>query len=87
MSQPALIPPVPPRLPERVRCRRCGRPLHDPLSRMLRLGRECRGPQEPVRVVEGDQETLPGLASPAPTPAPTPAAPTATPTTTEGGAP
>ncbi|MEW1908886.1 DUF6011 domain-containing protein [Kitasatospora sp. NPDC085895] len=83
MSQPALIPPVPPRLPERVRCRRCGRLLHDPLSRMLRLGRECRGPQDPVRVVEGEQETLPGLAAPAPTSS----APIATPMTTEGGAP
>ncbi|MEV8093471.1 DUF6011 domain-containing protein [Kitasatospora sp. NPDC085879] len=88
MSQPALIPPVPPRLPERVRCRRCGRLLHDPVSRMLRLGRECRGPQDAVRVVAGEQDTLPGLARPgAPTPTPTPP-PAPTPlTTTEGGAP
>ncbi|WP_431678231.1 DUF6011 domain-containing protein [Kitasatospora sp. KL5] len=48
MAQPALIPPVPSRLPERVRCRRCGRALHDPVSRMLRLGRECRALHDPV---------------------------------------
>lgn len=63
-EEPALVPPVPQRLPERVRCRRCGRILHDPVSRMLRLGRECRGPEEPVRVVAGLQEPLPGLALP-----------------------
>jgi hypothetical protein len=61
MPEPALIPPIPPRLPERVTCRRCGRPLHDPVSRMLRLGRECRGPEEPVRVLAGEQDVLPGL--------------------------
>ncbi|MFD9130684.1 DUF6011 domain-containing protein [Kitasatospora sp. NPDC059571] len=70
---PALIPPVPSRLVQRVTCRRCGRPLHDPLSRMLRLGRECRGPEAPVRVVEGEQDALPGLA-PVPGP-PAPARP------------
>ncbi|WP_405013666.1 DUF6011 domain-containing protein [Kitasatospora sp. NBC_01539] len=76
MPEPALIPPVPQRLPERVSCRRCGRPLHDPVSRMLRLGRECRGPEDAARVVAGEQDTLPGLsaggpvASPGPDPAP-----------------
>ncbi len=54
----ALIPAL---LPQTVRCRRCGRPLHDPEARMLRLGRECRRPEESVRVVPGEQETLPGL--------------------------
>ncbi len=61
VSDPALLPPIPPVLPETVRCRRCGRPLHDPESRMLRLGRECRGPEHATRVVPGEQETLPGL--------------------------
>ncbi|WP_354639841.1 DUF6011 domain-containing protein [Kitasatospora camelliae] len=61
MSDPALIPPIPPRLPATVRCRRCGRPLHDPESRILRLGRECRRPDEPVRVLPGPQDPLPGL--------------------------
>jgi len=61
VSDPALIPPIPPLLPETVRCRRCGRPLHDPESRMLRLGRECRGPEDPTHVLRGDQDPLPGL--------------------------
>lgn len=60
-DEPALIPPVSARLPERVRCRRCGRLLHDPESRMLRLGRECRQPGDAVRVVPGEQDMLPGL--------------------------
>ncbi|MFI6156014.1 DUF6011 domain-containing protein [Kitasatospora sp. NPDC051170] len=29
-----------------VTCRRCHRPLHDPESRMLRLGPECRDPSD-----------------------------------------
>ncbi|WP_441246426.1 DUF6011 domain-containing protein [Kitasatospora sp. McL0602] len=61
-EEPALIPlptPAPPAVV--VRCRRCGRPLHDPESRILRLGRECRGPAEAVHVVPGEQDTLPGL--------------------------
>ncbi|MDH6575044.1 DUF6011 domain-containing protein [Kitasatospora sp. MAP5-34] len=61
MSEPALIPPIPPLLPQTVRCRRCARPLHDPESRILRLGPECRGPDTAPRAVPGDQETLPGL--------------------------
>ncbi|MER8182674.1 DUF6011 domain-containing protein [Kitasatospora sp. NPDC094015] len=61
MSDPALIPPIPARLPAEVRCLRCGRPLHDPESRMLRLGRECRRPDPSVRVLPGDQDPLPGL--------------------------
>ncbi|MDH6129319.1 DUF6011 domain-containing protein [Kitasatospora sp. GP82] len=61
MPDPALIPPIPPSLPPTVRCRRCGRPLHDPESRILRLGRECRGPDDSVRVLPGEQDTLPGL--------------------------
>ncbi|GAA1218452.1 hypothetical protein GCM10009665_05450 [Kitasatospora nipponensis] len=48
-------------LAERVTCRGCGRPLHDPQSRMLRLGPGCRHPAEPVRRREVEQETLPGL--------------------------
>jgi hypothetical protein len=55
------VAPIPALLPQTVRCRRCGRPLHDPQARMLRLGRECRRPGETVRVVAGDQEPLPGL--------------------------
>ncbi|WP_371483503.1 DUF6011 domain-containing protein [Kitasatospora sp. NBC_00315] len=58
---PLPIGPIPARLPQTVRCRRCGRPLHDPQARILRLGRECRGPEDAVRVVAGDQEALPGL--------------------------
>ncbi|MFD0264590.1 DUF6011 domain-containing protein [Kitasatospora indigofera] len=58
---PALTPPVPRLLPPTVRCRRCGRSLHDPEARMLRLGRECRGPADQVQVVAGEQDALPGL--------------------------
>ncbi|MGE7434397.1 MULTISPECIES: DUF6011 domain-containing protein [Kitasatospora] len=61
MSDPALIPPIQPLLQRTVRCRRCNRPLHDSESRMLRLGRECRGPEESVQVVPGEQDPLPGL--------------------------
>lgn len=57
-DQPALIPAT---LPPVVRCRRCGRPLRDPESRMLRLGRECRGPEQPVQVLAGEQDPLPGV--------------------------
>ncbi|WP_371496711.1 DUF6011 domain-containing protein [Kitasatospora sp. NBC_00374] len=57
----ALIPPIPARLPAKVRCLRCGRLLHDPESRMLRLGRECRRPDDAVRVLPGEQDPLPGL--------------------------
>ncbi|WP_033818189.1 DUF6011 domain-containing protein [Kitasatospora sp. MBT63] len=64
LSDPALIPPIPARLPAEVRCLRCGRLLHDPESRMLRLGRECRRPSDPVRVVAGEQEALPGMMLP-----------------------
>lgn len=45
----------------RVTCRRCHRPLHDPESRMLRLGPECRDPAERVARYDVDQEPLPGL--------------------------
>ncbi|MGW2398898.1 DUF6011 domain-containing protein [Kitasatospora sp. NPDC001664] len=47
--------------PPVLRCRRCGRPLHDPESRILRLGPGCRGPEEGTRVVPGEQDSLPGL--------------------------
>jgi len=58
---PALLPPIPHRLATTVRCRRCGRPLHDPESRILRLGPECRRPDDPTPVLPGDQDPLPGL--------------------------
>ncbi|MFE7593445.1 DUF6011 domain-containing protein [Kitasatospora sp. NPDC057512] len=45
----------------RVTCRRCHRPLHDPESRMLRLGPECRDPAERVARYDVDQEPLPGV--------------------------
>ncbi|MEU1289276.1 DUF6011 domain-containing protein [Kitasatospora sp. NPDC005856] len=45
----------------RVTCRRCHRPLHDPESRMLRLGPECRDPAERVARFDVDQEPLPGM--------------------------
>ncbi|MFE6866986.1 DUF6011 domain-containing protein [Kitasatospora sp. NPDC057692] len=45
----------------RVTCRRCHRPLHDPESRILRLGPECRDPSERVPRHEVDQDPLPGL--------------------------
>ncbi|MFD8701206.1 DUF6011 domain-containing protein [Kitasatospora sp. NPDC059648] len=48
-------------LRSRVTCRRCHRPLHDPESRMLRLGPECRDPAERVARFEVEQETLPGV--------------------------
>ncbi|MGW6912785.1 DUF6011 domain-containing protein [Kitasatospora sp. NPDC054939] len=41
-------PPEPEPLRARVTCRRCHRPLHDPESRMLRLGPECRDTVERV---------------------------------------
>ncbi|MEK2488436.1 DUF6011 domain-containing protein [Kitasatospora purpeofusca] len=45
----------------RVTCRRCHRPLHDPESRILRLGPECRDPAERVTRHEVEQDALPGL--------------------------
>ncbi|MFF4379123.1 DUF6011 domain-containing protein [Kitasatospora sp. NPDC001547] len=45
----------------RVTCRRCHRPLHDPESRMLRLGPECRDPAERVARFDVDQDPLPGV--------------------------
>lgn len=45
----------------RVTCRRCHRPLHDPESRILRLGPECRDPAERVARYDVDQEPLPGV--------------------------
>ncbi|MDH6130900.1 MULTISPECIES: DUF6011 domain-containing protein [Kitasatospora] len=60
-EQPALLPPGPATLAAVVRCRRCGRVLRDPEARMLRLGKECRGPEHAVRVVAGEQDPLPGI--------------------------
>ncbi|MER5638549.1 DUF6011 domain-containing protein [Kitasatospora sp. NPDC002227] len=58
---PAPLPiPATPSAPT-VLCRRCHRPLHDPESRLLRLGPNCRGPEDPTHVVPGEQDTLPGL--------------------------
>ncbi|AUG76899.1 hypothetical protein CFP65_2039 [Kitasatospora sp. MMS16-BH015] len=58
---PAPLPlPTTPKAPP-VLCRRCHRPLHDPESRLLRLGPTCRDPEDPTRVLPGDQDTLPGL--------------------------
>ena len=48
-------------LPVRVTCRRCHRPLHDPESRLLRLGPECRDPDRRVRRHDVEQDQLPGL--------------------------
>ncbi|MFD7828267.1 DUF6011 domain-containing protein [Kitasatospora sp. NPDC059803] len=45
----------------RVTCRRCHRPLHDPESRILRLGPECRDPAERVARFDVDQDPLPGI--------------------------
>ncbi|WP_327680028.1 DUF6011 domain-containing protein [Kitasatospora sp. NBC_00458] len=45
----------------RVTCRRCHRPLHDPESRILRLGPECRDPADRVARHEVDQDPLPGI--------------------------
>lgn len=49
------------RLAARVTCRKCHRPLHDPESRMLRLGPECRDQAERVTRHEVEQDTLPGV--------------------------
>lgn len=49
------------RLAARVTCRECGRLLHDPESRMLRLGPGCRHSAEPVRQHVVEQDALPGL--------------------------
>lgn len=43
-----------------IRCHRCHRVLHDPESRLLRLGPECRDRTERVRRCDVEQETLPG---------------------------
>jgi hypothetical protein len=51
----------PGRLAVRVTCRACGRPLHDPESRLLRFGPGCRPGTEPVRRHDVDQDALPGL--------------------------
>ncbi|MFJ9692858.1 DUF6011 domain-containing protein [Kitasatospora sp. NPDC101183] len=44
-----------------VTCRRCHRPLHDPESRTLRLGPECRDPDPHTRRYDVPQDPLPGL--------------------------
>lgn len=49
------------RTASRVACRRCHRPLHDPISRMLRLGPECRTGHAEAQRYDVDQDTLPGL--------------------------
>jgi hypothetical protein len=49
------------RLAVRVTCRRCHRPLHDPESRMLRLGPECRDLVAPAQRHDVEQDELPGL--------------------------
>ena len=48
-------------LAARVTCRRCRRPLHDPESRLLRLGPECRGADRHTRRHDVEQDQLPGL--------------------------
>jgi hypothetical protein len=48
-------------LAARVTCRRCHRPLHDPESRLLRLGPECRDPDRHTRRHDVEQDQLPGL--------------------------
>lgn len=53
--------PVRERLAVHVRCRRCNRLLHDPESRLLRLGRECRGQGAVGRRHEVEQDELPGM--------------------------
>jgi hypothetical protein len=53
--------PVRERLAAHIVCRRCHRALHDPLSRLLRIGPECRRPDRAVRRCEVEQEELPGL--------------------------
>jgi len=44
-----------------VPCKRCERPLTDPLSRMLRLGPECRAVEFATRGFAVQQDALPGL--------------------------
>ncbi|TWE17083.1 DUF6011 domain-containing protein [Kitasatospora atroaurantiaca] len=44
-----------------VRCRRCRRPLHDPESRLLRLGRYCEHRDAQTRRYDVEQDVLPGL--------------------------
>ncbi|MCX5209749.1 DUF6011 domain-containing protein [Kitasatospora sp. NBC_00240] len=49
------------RLAARVTCRRCKRPLHDPESRLLRLGPECRDHTGHTTRHQVEQDTLPGV--------------------------
>ncbi|MFC1434368.1 DUF6011 domain-containing protein [Streptacidiphilus sp. N1-3] len=44
-----------------VRCRECRRPLRDPESRALRVGRECEEQVFAARGFDADQDVLPGL--------------------------
>jgi hypothetical protein len=64
-AQPDPLPlpdsPVRGQLAGRVSCRRCHRPLHDPESRLLRLGPECRNPDRRARRHEVEQDTIPGV--------------------------
>jgi hypothetical protein len=48
-------------LAARVTCRRCHRPLHDPESRTLRYGPECRDAAARVARYDVEQDTLPGM--------------------------
>jgi hypothetical protein len=45
----------------RVTCRRCHRPLHDPESRTLRLGPECRTSRADAGRYDVEQDALPGM--------------------------
>ncbi|MFM9373300.1 DUF6011 domain-containing protein [Streptomyces sp. Da 82-17] len=60
-QQESLPAPAPVR-PGRVWCRRCGRPLHDPVSRARRYGAEC-DPQTRAGHDrrDADQDPIPGL--------------------------
>jgi Family of unknown function (DUF6011) len=49
------------RLAVRVTCRRCGRTLHDPVSRLQRLGPECRTDVAETQRYDVDQDALPGM--------------------------
>ncbi|MFF2040053.1 DUF6011 domain-containing protein [Kitasatospora sp. NPDC058170] len=54
-------PPEPELLRPHVTCRRCHRPLHDPESRLLRLGPGCRDTAERVPRHHVEQDPLPGM--------------------------